>query len=118
MFLCLKPSRFTPEGKSCFLGLVVERLKNEFELLDVGFQSYDFQDPKWFLESLPPPKKEEIVIPFDLQIEEGYSCELDFVEMESRISLDEEIEEGSHDQVVIKRITGISINYEFIDLVV
>jgi hypothetical protein len=118
LFLCLKSNPFTPEGKSCFLGLVVERLKNEFELLDVGFESYDFQDPKQFLESLPPLEREEIVIPFDLHIEEGYGCELDFVELDSRISLDEEIEEGIQDQLVIKSIKGISINYEFIDLVV
>ena len=94
IFLCLKSSRLTAEGKSCFLGLVVEILENEFELLDVQFESHDFQDPKQFLESLPPPKREEIVIPFDLQIEEGYGSELDFVELESRINLDEELEEG------------------------
>jgi hypothetical protein len=28
VFICLKSSRFTPEGKSCFLGLVVEILEN------------------------------------------------------------------------------------------
>jgi hypothetical protein len=111
----LKSSRFTSEGKSCFLGLVAERLENEFELLDVQFESYDFQDPKQFLESLPPPKREEIVIPFDLQIKEGYGCEPNFVELESRISLDEEIEEVIQDQLVIESIKGISINYEFID---
>ena len=83
--------------------------------MDVGFESYDFQDPKQFLESLPPPKREEIVIPFDLQIEEGYGCVPDFVELESRISLDEGIEEVIQDQLVMESIKGISINYEFID---
>jgi hypothetical protein len=83
--------------------------------LDVQFESYEFQDPKKFLESVPPPKREEIVIPFDLQIEEGYGCELDFVEMESRINLDEEIEEVIQDQHVIESIKCISINYEFIN---
>jgi hypothetical protein len=40
----------------------------------------------------------------------------DFVELESRISLDEGIEEVIQDQLVIGSIKGISINYEFIDL--
>jgi hypothetical protein len=83
--------------------------------LDVQIESYDFQDPKQFLESLPPPQREEIVIPFDLQIEEGHGCEPDFVELESRISLDEGIEEVIQDQLVMESIKGISINYEFID---
>jgi hypothetical protein len=115
VFLCLKSSRLTPEGKSCFLGLVAERLENEFELLDVQIESYDFQDPKQFLESLPPPKREEIVIPFDLQIEEGYGYEPDIVELESRFNLDEEIEKVIQDQLVIESLKGISINYEFMD---
>jgi hypothetical protein len=85
VFLCFKSTQFTPEGKICFLGLVAERLENEFELMDVQFESFDFQDPKQFLESLPPLKREEIVIPLDLQIEEGYGCAPHFVEMESRI---------------------------------
>lgn len=46
VFHCLKSSRLTPEGKTCFLGLVAERLENEIELLDVKIESYDFQDPK------------------------------------------------------------------------
>jgi hypothetical protein len=111
----LKSSRFTSEGKSCFLGLVAERLENEFELLDVQFESYDLQDPKQFLESLPPPKREEIVIPFDLQIEEGYGCEPHFVELELRFNFDEEIRKVIQDQLVIESLKGISINYEFMD---
>ena len=31
IFLCLKSSRLTPKGKSCFLGLIAERLENGFE---------------------------------------------------------------------------------------
>jgi len=42
----LKSSRLAPESKNYFLGLVVERLENEIELLDVHIESYDFQDPK------------------------------------------------------------------------
>jgi hypothetical protein len=70
------------------------------------------------LEILPPPKKEEIVIPFDLQIKEEHGYEPDIVELESRFSLDEEIEKFIQDQLVIKSLKGISINYEFMDLVV
>ena len=44
VFRCLKSSRLTLEGKNCFLGLVVEILENEIELLDVQIESYDFQD--------------------------------------------------------------------------
>jgi hypothetical protein len=51
------------------------------------------------LESLPPLKREEIFIPFDLHIEEEYGYEPDIVEMESRLSLDEEIENVIQDQV-------------------
>ena len=42
VFLCLNSSRVTPEGKNCFLGLVADKLENEFELLDVQIESYDF----------------------------------------------------------------------------
>ena len=92
VFLFLKSSRLTHEGKSCFIGLIAERLENGFELLDFQIESHDFQDHKQFLESLPPPKREEIVIPFELQIEEEYGYEPDIVELESRFNLDEEIE--------------------------
>ena len=68
-----------------------------------------------FLESLHPPKKEEIVIPFDLQIEEEYGYELDIVELESRFSLDEENEKDIQDQFVLESLKGISINYVFYD---
>ena len=57
LFLSLKSSRLTPENRYCFLGLVVEKLENEIEWLDVQIKSLEFQDPKQFLESLPPPKK-------------------------------------------------------------
>jgi hypothetical protein len=52
----LKSSRLTPKGKICFLGLIVEKLENGFELLDVQIESHDVQDPKQFLEIIPPLK--------------------------------------------------------------
>jgi hypothetical protein len=117
VFICLKSREVTPKGKICFLGLIDERLENGFELLDVQIESYDFQDPKSFLESLPPPKREEIVIPFELQIEEEYGYEPEIEELESRFNLDKENEKVIHDQLVIERLRGISINYKFMDLV-
>ncbi len=65
VFRCLKSSQLTPKGKNCFLGLVAERLENGIELLDVHIESYDFQDPKYFLETLPPPKGEKLRVPLD-----------------------------------------------------
>lgn len=111
----MKSSQLTPKNKICFLGLVAEKLENEIELLDVQIVSYDFQDPKQFLEILPPPKKEEIVIPFDLQINEECGDELDIVELESSFSLDEENEKDIQDKFVIESLKGISINYVFYD---
>ena len=102
VFRCLKSSQLTSENKNCFLGLAATILENEIELLDVKIGSYDFQDPKQFLEGLPPPKKEEIVIPFDLQIEEEYGYELDIVELESRFSLDEENEKDTRINLSLK----------------
>ena len=69
IFYCLKSSRLTPEGKNCFLGLVVERLENEIELLNFQIESYNFQDPKQFLETLPPSKQETIGLPLDICID-------------------------------------------------
>ena len=46
LFLSSKSSWLTPENKYCFLGLVVEILENEIELLDVQIKSHEFQDPK------------------------------------------------------------------------
>jgi len=37
--------------------------------LDVQIESYDFHDPKLFLETLPPPKKEKVRLPLDGWIE-------------------------------------------------
>ena len=45
-FLRLKSNRLTPENKYCFLGLVVERLENNIELLDVQIKSHEFKGPK------------------------------------------------------------------------
>ena len=46
-----------PELKKIFLDLVVERYETEIEILNSQEQSYQFRDPRAFLERLPPPKK-------------------------------------------------------------
>ena len=72
MFPCLKSSKFSPEGKICFRELIVEIFEKDIELLDFHIELYNFQDPKQFLENIPSRKQEEIIFPFDLQIDENY----------------------------------------------
>jgi len=72
VFRILESSKFSPKSKICFLELVVENFKNDIELLDSQIQSYNFLDLKEFLENLPSPKQEEIVLPVDLQIDDDY----------------------------------------------
>lgn len=57
------------------------------------------------MEDLSPPKQEEIVIPFDLKIDEYYAfkCKTETVELESGSNLeDRSDDEIIHDQLVIK----------------
>ena len=61
--------KFKPVLKKIFLELVVERYEAEIEILNSQEKSYQFRDPRAFLESLPPPKKDEIPLPFDVQRE-------------------------------------------------
>jgi hypothetical protein len=72
VFRILESSKFPSKSKICFLELVVEKFENDIELLDSQIQSYNFLDPKEFLENLPSPKQEEIVLPVDLQIDDDY----------------------------------------------
>jgi hypothetical protein len=72
VFRILESSKFSPKSKICFLELVIEKFENDIELLDSQIQSYNFLDLKEFLENLPSPKQEEIVLPVDLQIDDDY----------------------------------------------
>ena len=54
------------ELKKFFLELVVERYESEIVVLNSQEQSYQFRDPRAFLENIPPPKKGEISLPFDV----------------------------------------------------
>ena len=59
-----------PALKKMFLDLVIDRYEAELELLNSQEISYEFRDPRAFLESLPPPKNKEIPLLFDIQEEE------------------------------------------------
>lgn len=75
MFHCLKSRKYYSKSKIRFLELIAERFEKDIELLDLQIQSYTFQYPQKFLESLPSRKQEEIVLPIDLQIEDDYFFE-------------------------------------------
>ena len=64
-FLIFKSRIFSPKVKICVFELVSEEHENGIKLLHSQIQSYNFLDPKEFLENLPSPKQEEIVLPFD-----------------------------------------------------
>ena len=63
-------SKGEPLLREIFLELVVERCGAEIELLSSQEISYEFRDPRAFLESLPPPKRENIPLLFEIQEEE------------------------------------------------
>lgn len=65
----LKSPEFSSEAKTGACELVVERIEKEIQCLDEKIQSYDFQDPKKFLEILPPLKQEIIESPTDVYID-------------------------------------------------
>ena len=59
-----------PELKKVFLEVLAERYEAEIELLNSQEISYEFRDPRAFLESLLPPKREEIPLLVDVQEED------------------------------------------------
>jgi len=65
VFLIFESRKFSPKVKICVLELVAKKYENDIKLLHSQIQSYNFRDPKEFLENLPSPKQEEIVLPFD-----------------------------------------------------
>ena len=60
----LRSMKFPPKAKTGFFELVVEKFEKEIQYLNDQIQSYEFQDPKKFLETLPPSKKETIELPW------------------------------------------------------
>ena len=69
MLQCLRSPKFPLEAKTGFCELVVEKLEKEIQYLNEQIQSYDFRDPKKFLETLPPSKQETIELPVDVCID-------------------------------------------------
>jgi len=66
---CLKYFKFHPKAKTSFFELVVEKFEKEIQYLNYQIQSYEFRDPKKFLETLPPSKQETIEVPVDVCID-------------------------------------------------
>lgn len=58
-----------PWFKTRFCELIVERIEKEIQCVDEQIQSYDFQDPKKFLEIIPPSQQEIIDLPTDVYID-------------------------------------------------
>ena len=65
-----------PQIRMYFLDLVMEEHENEIQLVHSQIQSFDFHDPKEFLQNLPSPSHEEIVLPCDLQIEDNLAFKI------------------------------------------
>ena len=74
----LRSSEYRPVLRKIFLELVVERYEVEIELFNSQEISYEFRDPRAFLESLPPPKREEIPLLFEIQEEEDPILKIHF----------------------------------------
>ena len=66
---CLRSPKFPFEAKTGFFELVVEKFEKEIQYLNDQIQSYEFRDPKNFLETLPPSKQETIELPMDVCID-------------------------------------------------
>ena len=61
----LRSPKFPPKAKTGFFELDVE-FEKEIQYLNDQIQSYEFRDPKKFLETLPPSKQETIEVPVDI----------------------------------------------------
>jgi len=73
----------------CFLNLVAKKYENEIKLLHSTIQSYNFRYPKEFLQNIPSPNQEEIVLPFGLHIEDDYAFESKTEEVVSGFSIED-----------------------------
>ena len=66
---CLISLKLPPKDKTDLIELVVENFEKEIQYLNDQIQSYEFRDPKTFLETLPPSKQETIELPVDVCID-------------------------------------------------
>ena len=65
----LRSPKFPLEAKTGFCELVVERFEKKIQYLNDQIQSYEFRDPRKFLETLPHSKQETIELPVDVCID-------------------------------------------------
>jgi hypothetical protein len=110
VFRILESSKFSPKSKICFLELVVEKFENDIELLDSQIQSYNFLDLKEFLENLPSPKQEEIVLPIDWQIDDDYVFQYKAEVVDAGFNF-----EDATDQLVIEDLGTNIMHHALID---
>ena len=99
--------------KKIFLELVVERYEVEVEFLNSQEKSYQFRDPKAFLESIPPPKKEEIPLPLEIQ-EEGdwtFKSHIEDAVEDAIIKAAQDVE----NLPIMEGLTEESVHHMFID---
>ena len=109
-FLLLKSRKYSPKLKICVLDIISENYESEIKLLHSQIQSYNFRNPKEFFENLPSPKQEEIVLYFDMHIEDDYSFKHKTEEMVSRINI-----QNTTEQLVIEGLETQIIHYAFND---
>ena len=103
MLQCLKSPKFPPEAKTGFCELLVERFEEEIQYLNDQIQSYEFRDPKKFLETLLPSKQEIIELPVDVCI--------DNVQLEVCIAeLGQQTESGFYDPIATYMEMFFSLN--------
>ena len=109
-FLLFKSRKCSPQVKKWLLDIISENYENEIKLLHSQIQSYNFRNPKEFFENLPSPKQEEIVLSFDLHIEDDYSFKHKTEEISSWTNIHNSIE-----QLVIEGLEVNNIHHPFID---
>lgn len=82
-FQCLKSPNYHPS----VCDILVERIEKEIQDLDEQIHSYDFQDPKKFLEILPPSQQAITDLPIEVYID-NVQLEVCIAELEQPIESD------------------------------
>ena len=106
----MKSRKYSPKLKICVLEIISENYENEIKLLHSQIHSYNFWNPKEFFENLPSPKQEEIVLSFDLHIEDDYSFKHKTEEIVSRLNI-----QNTTEQLFIEGLETQIIHYDFND---
>lgn len=96
--------------ENIFFGYSCWNIWNIIELLNTQIQSYNFQDPQEFLENIPSPKQEEIVLPLDLHSENDCSFKYQNEYVSSNFNI-----ENTTTPLVIEGLEENIIHHDFID---